>query len=365
MTQPFLSPITLRSGHTLPNRLVVAAMTNQQSNPDGTLHERELRWLVARAEGGFGCVTTCAAHVHPDGQGWPGELGVFGDQHLPGLERLSGALRDHGAHGWVQLFHGGVRAPESLIGEQPWSATAFTPSPETIEPPREASSDDIQRTIDAFAAAAKRCEQAGFEGVELHGAHGYLLCQFLGAISNARSDAWGGSFENRLRFPFAVYDAVRAATSDSFTVGIRLSPEINTLGVTVPESLETASRFAARGADFIHISLWDAFQRHADYPERPLTTLFRDAVPADCALISTGGIWTPEQAGQIMAEGADMVGLGRAAIGNPDWPIRAQQPQYQPDRPPYTEAHLRQAALSDRFIDYMRRWKNFVMEEDR
>ena len=308
-------------------------------------------------------MTTCAAHVLPDGQGWPGELGVFGDEHIPGLKRTSDVLREHGAHGWVQLFHGGVRAPEALIGQQPWSATAFSPSPDKLPAAREATVDDIKRAIDAFAAAAKRCEAAGFEGVELHGAHGYLICQFLGATSNTRDDQWGGSFENRLRFPFAIYDAVRAETSRSFTVGIRISPDVATLGVTVPESLEAARRFADRGADFVHISLWDAFKSHADYPDQPLTSLFREVVPPDCALVSTGGVWTPSDANQLLMEGADLVGLGRAAIGNPDWPIRSKEESYQPARPPYTEAHLREAALSDRFIAYMRRWKNFVAED--
>jgi len=363
VTHKHLTPFTLRSGHTLPNRLVVAAMTNQQSNDDGTLHERELRWLEARARGGFGCVTTCAAHVSPEGQGWPGELGVFDDSHTPGLTTLASALRKHSAHGWVQLFHGGVRAPETLIGEQPWSATAFSPSPDKLAPPRAATTDDIARTIEAFAASAKRCEQAGFEGVELHGAHGYLICQFLGAKSNSRTDEWGGSFEHRLRFPLAIYDAVRAATSDDFTVGIRLSPEVSTLGVHIPESLKTARIFADRGADFVHISLWDAFKAHDDYPSQPLTSLFREAVPSDCALISTGGVWTREQAIQLMDEGADLVGLGRAAIGNPDWPIQSQKDVFEPLRPPYRPAQLRERALSDRFVDYMRRWPNFVQDE--
>lgn len=363
LTHDHLSPFTLRNGQTLPNRMVVAAMTNQQSNDDGTLHDDELQWLVARARGGFGCVTTCAAHVLADGQGWPGELAVFDDRHTEGLTRLSAALRTHGAHGWVQLFHGGVRAPEALIGTRPWSATAFSPSPDSLAPPRAATVDDIHRAIDAFAAAARRCEQAGFEGVELHGAHGYLICQFLGAASNARTDTWGGSFENRLRFPMAVYDAVRAATSPSFTVGIRISPEVRSLGVHIPESLETARRFAERGADFVHISLWDAFTPHHDYPERPLTSLFRDVVPSDCALISTGCVWTRDDARQLLREGADLVGLGRAAIGNADWPIQSKRDDFEPAKPPYSVAHLRKAVLSERFIAYMRRWKNFVEDE--
>jgi 2,4-dienoyl-CoA reductase-like NADH-dependent reductase (Old Yellow Enzyme family) len=105
-------PLVFRSGLRAPNRMVLAAMTNQQSHPDGSLSEEELRWLVRRAEGGFGTVTTCAAHVAKDGQGWPGELGVFDDALLPGLRRLAAALRERGAASLVQIFHGGVRAEE-------------------------------------------------------------------------------------------------------------------------------------------------------------------------------------------------------------------------------------------------------------
>ena len=117
-------------------------------------------------------------------------------------------------------------AAPDLTGSQPWSATAYSPSPEKVPVPREATPADLERTIEAFGRAAARCESAGFDGVELHGAHGYLLCQFLGKRSNTRSDGWGGDLPGRMRLPLAVYDAVRAATSAQFTVGVRLSPTV-------------------------------------------------------------------------------------------------------------------------------------------
>lgn len=360
----YFEPLTLPSGERLRNRLVVAAMTNQQSEADGCLHERERVWLEARAKGGFGNVTTCAAHVSLDGQGWTGELGVFDDKHLPGLTHLAETLTHHQASAWVQLFHGGVRAPSKVTGQQPWSATAFDLNQTGVEIPRAATEEDIQRTIQNFAAAAKRCEAAGFTGVELHGAHGYLLCQFMGRTTNTRTDRWGGSLEGRAAFPLAVYDAVRQATSSTFTVGIRLSPFIRGQGLVLEDSLAIATMFAERGADFVHASLWDSFEPHPEHPTTSLTTMFRQTIVPSCPLIVTGNIWTPADALQIMDEGADLIGMGRAAIGNPDWPLQATSLSYEPERPPYTAANLKSKALSDIFVDYMRRWKNFVADEE-
>ena len=152
MTTPkILTPYEFpRTGTQVRNRTVLAAMTNKQSHADGSLGDDELEWLAARARGGFGIVTTCAAHVSPDGQGWDGELGVFDDALLPGLSRLAGALRADGALSLVQIFHGGVRAPSRLTGQQPFSASAFELDAKDFEVPREATVDDIERTIAAL-----------------------------------------------------------------------------------------------------------------------------------------------------------------------------------------------------------------------
>jgi len=354
-----------RSQRVCPNRLAVAAMTNKQSHADGTLSDDELHWLTLRARGGFGLVTTCATHVRPDGQGWEGQLGVFDDRHLPGLTRLASALSEHGALGIVQIFHGGVRAPSRLTGQQPWSASTFRLNQTHFEVPRPATEDDILQTISSFADAAARCEAAGFAGVELHGAHGYLLCQFLGRISNTRSDRWGGPpLENRARLILETLRAVRERCSDRFIVGVRISPEVENIGVDFDESLTVARWLAEQGADFIHASLWDAWQPARKDPDnpKPLTTTFREAIPSHCPLVVAGGIWTPAQVTAILDQGADFVAMARAAIGNPDWPQQAREAGYEPDRPPFTPQALAEAALSPAFIDYMRRWAGFVTD---
>jgi 2,4-dienoyl-CoA reductase-like NADH-dependent reductase (Old Yellow Enzyme family) len=359
--QPFTFP---RSGRSLRNRTVLAAMTNKQSHDDGSLGENELRWLRARASGGFGIITTCAAHVALDGQGWDRELGVFDDSLLPGLSRLAEEIRTEGALGLVQIFHGGVRSPSRLTGRQPWSASAFELDTPGFERPRAATVEDIERTIRAFAAAARRCAEAGFDGVEIHGAHGYLITQFLGSLTNTRDDEWGGSLPGRARFLLRILEAVREAVPPEFLVGVRLSPEIAEQGVDFDDALSVAHWVSEAGADFVHASHWDSFRPPAKYPDstKPLTTWYREALGDGVPLIATGGIWTPAQAEEVIGQGADLIGLGRAAIGNASWPREAARAGWQPARPPYSPRQLQDAALGEQLIDYMRNWDGFVTD---
>jgi 2,4-dienoyl-CoA reductase-like NADH-dependent reductase (Old Yellow Enzyme family) len=357
--EPYTFP---RTGHFVANRAVLAAMTNKQSHTDGSLGDDELAWLEARTA--FGIVTTCAAHVARDGQGWDRELGVFADDLLPGLTRLADALRSAGTLGLVQIFHGGVRAPSRLTGEQPFSASAFELDSPNFETPRAATEEDINRTIAAFAAAGRRCALAGFDGVEIHGAHGYLITQFMGTVTNTRTDEWGGSLANRARLVRSILAAVRAAVPAKFLVGVRLSPEVPEQGVTLDEALHVARWLAEDGVDFLHVSNWDSFKPPVAHPEsqKPLTTWFREAVGPDVPVIATGSVWTPEQADEVLRHGADLVGLARAAIGNANWPVNAATHGWKPERPPYTPEHLRANALSEQMIDTMRIWPGFVTD---
>jgi 2,4-dienoyl-CoA reductase-like NADH-dependent reductase (Old Yellow Enzyme family) len=355
------SPLRFRNGVVARNRVALAPMTNSQSHADGSLSDDELRWLTLRAEGGFGVVETCAAHIAVDGQGWEGELGVFDDRLLPGLGRLAAALRERGAVGIVQIFHGGARAASALTGAQPWSASEIPDDPAT---PRAATIDDIERAIAGFRDAAVRAARAGFQGVELHGAHGYLLGQFLSGTQNRRTDAWGGALAGRARLFREATRAVRAAVPASFVVGARLSPEDfgNAKGLDLDESLTVARWLCDDGLDFLHISLWDAAANTKKRPEEHAIPLFRRACPADVSLIAAGSVWTRAEAEAVLERGADAVALGRAAIVNPDWPARAADPAWQPMRPPLRPEELRARGLNDVFINYMRNRKGFVAE---
>ncbi|HET9363230.1 MAG TPA: NADH:flavin oxidoreductase [Vicinamibacterales bacterium] len=357
---PLFGPLVFRTGLTARNRLILAPLTNMQSHADGSLGDDELRWLTSRAEGGFGLVMTCAAHVARDGQGWRGELGVFDDALLPGLTRLATALGEHGAASLVQLFHGGLRADPSLTGLVPWSASEGDGC-------RAATEQDLTRVIAQFSAAARRSQEAGFDGVELHGAHGYLFTQFLSVTQNRRLDQWGGTLENRARLLRETVRAVRAAVGASFTVGVRLSPEDfgNARGLDLDESVQVAEWLADDGVDFVHLSLWQALASTAKRPEANAIPLFRSAVPSDVRVLAAGGIWTRAEAEEVLRRGADAVVLGRSAIVNADWPRRAADPGWAPRRPPVTIDSLVASGLSRPFAEHMRRFKDFVVEESR
>ena len=200
------------------------------------------------------------------------------------------------------------------------------------------------------------------DGVELHGAHGYLLCQFLSSVLNQRADEWGGSLENRARLVRRTLQATRAAVSERFIVGVRLSPESSpgVLGLDLDETLQVASWLCADGADFIHVSLWDASKNSVKRPDAHPARIFRDALPGDVPLITAGSIWTARDALDQLEHGADAVALGRAAIANPDWPRAVVEHGHDPSRPPFTADELRDRALGAAFVEYMRRWEGFV-----
>lgn len=330
-------PLTLRCGLVVPNRIALAPMTNGQSLPDGRLGEDEFHWLARRADAGFGMIETCAAHVAQDGKGWAGELGVDRDDDLPGLTRLAARIRQGGAVGIAQLFHGGLRADPTVSG---------TPvvGPETV---------DVARLIEQFAAAAERCERAGFDGVELHGAHGYILCQFLSRTQNPRP------FEERAGVVREVMRAVRARVSPRFCVGVRLSLEDrgNAEGLDLDESLQVARWLADDGADFIHASLWNASKPTHKRPDEHPIPLVRAAVPKDVAVIVAGALWTHADAEAALGKGADMVAIGRSAIVNPDWP-RSDGVVHTP----VTREQLASVAVSPVFQGYLTRWRDFVRE---
>lgn len=356
MTSPLHKPYTFKNGAVAKNRAWLAPMTNTQSQPTGELGEDELAWIARRAKGGFAVVETCAAHVTEDGKAWDGQLGISRDDLLPGLARLATAIREEGALGLMQLFHGGLRADPKLTGGRIWSASAV--ETKGLATPEAATAQDIEAVIAAFKDAAVRAHNAGFAGVELHGAHGYLLGQFLSSVQNQRTDAWGGSFENRSRLIRETMRAVRSAVPSSFLVGVRLSPEDfgQAIGIDLDESITLARDLVNDGADFIHASLWKAENPTKKRPSEHPIPLFRAALPKDVPLVIAGAIWTKEEAESFLAMGADLIAVGRCAILNPSWPDDIVKPDFTPRRAPMTRAELREIAVSERFAQYLKRF---------
>ena len=186
--------IAFPCGISMKNRFMLAPLTNTQSFEDGTLSDDEFLWLTLRAKGNFGITMSCASHVQEIGKGFPGQLGIFDDKHLDGLKRLTDEIRKFDSLPVAQLHHAGMRSPEEIIGESP-----VCPSSDEETKSRALSNDEVKILRDDFISAAVRAKDSGYDGVELHGAHGYILCQFLSASINNREDEYGGSLENRSR----------------------------------------------------------------------------------------------------------------------------------------------------------------------
>lgn len=353
----YTAPLRFAHGPAMANRFMLAPLTNMQSNPDGTLTDEEIHWLVKRAEGQFGLVMTAAAHVLPQGQGFQGQLGIFSEDHLPGLTRLARELKAKGALSSVQLHHAGLRSPAELIGEAPQG-----PFAEADNGSRALTTAEVEQVRDAFIAAAVRAERAGFDGVEVHGAHGYVLAQFLDATNNQRDDGWGGSYEHRTRMIREVVDGIRAATGPQFQLGLRLSPE--RFGIPLTEAKRFAEEMMTGGQlDYLDMSLWDCFKlpNEEEHADRPLIAHFTALERGNTRLGVAGKIMDAAKVRACLDQGADFVLLGRAAILHHDFPASAMaNPDYASIPNPVTRAHLAAEGLSPAFVDYMATWKGFV-----
>jgi 2,4-dienoyl-CoA reductase-like NADH-dependent reductase (Old Yellow Enzyme family) len=356
MTDLF-APMSFIRGPAMKNRLMLAPLTNLQSHPDGTLSYDEHRWLTLRAQGGFGLTMTAAAHVQRIGQGFPGQVGIFSDVHIPGLARLAEDIRKAGSLAVVQLHHAGMRSPAALIGEAP-----VCPSEDAETGSRALTLDEVRRLRDDFIAAAVRADKAGFDGVEIHGAHGYVLCQFLSAQTNRRTDAYGGSPENRARLILEILDGVRAACRADFNLGLRLSPE--RFGLSLMEVRDLAGRLLSEAKiDYLDMSLWDCFKEPVEeaHRGRTLMSYFTDLPRGEVRLGVAGKIMSAADARAMLDAGADFVLLGRAAILHHDWPQRARaNPDFRPVSLPVTRAHLEAEGLGPAFVNYMSTWAGFV-----
>lgn len=350
-------PLTFSSGATVKNRFMLAPLTNTQSHPDGKLSDDEYRWLTMRAQGGFGLTMTCAAHIQAVGQGFPGQLGVFSDDHLQGLTKLATGIKREDSLAVVQLHHAGMRSPADLIGQAP-----VCPSDHEDTGAIGLSVEGVQQLIEDFISGAERAEKAGFDGVEIHGAHGYILAQFLSGTINQRQDQFGGCIENRMRPITEIIEGVRARCRPDFLLGLRLSPE--RFDVHLPDIIEVAKNVLVAGKiDFLDMSLWDSFKEPEDdaFKGRTLLSYFTELERGNIALGVAGKLRNPSEVNQAMAAEIDFVMLGRAAIIHHDFPRQMQHDSsFTPKRTPVSADHLRREGLGEAFVTYMSGWKGFV-----
>ena len=336
---------------------MLAPLTNLQSHADGRLSDDEYHWLTMRARGSFGLTMTCASHVQAIGKGFPGQLGCFSDNHLDGLTRLAQGIKAEQSLAVVQLHHAGMRSPKEEIAGLP-----VCPSDNAETGARALTLDELEQLREDFIDAALRAKKAGFDGVEIHAAHGYIISQFLSPTINQRTDQYGGLLENRARILFNIIDGIRDRCGSGFLLGVRLSPE--RFDLRLGEIREVAQRLMAEGhIDFLDMSLWDSFKEPVEeaFKGRTLLSCFTELDRGDVRLGTAGNIRTPQDAQRCLEAGVDFVMLGRAAILHYDFPQQTRtNPEFQPVDLPVSREYLRSQGLGEAFVNYMSSWRGFV-----
>jgi 2,4-dienoyl-CoA reductase-like NADH-dependent reductase (Old Yellow Enzyme family) len=329
------SPITIKS-MTIRNRAVMPAMGTAYANRDNTVSDRLLHYLVRRARGGTGLIITEVCAVDPRGKGFPNELGAWSDEFIPGLKRLADAVHAEDACIALQLHHAGRETFAASAGAVPEAPSAI-PSVILNQACEEMSLDRIKAVIESFAGAAGRAKKAGFDAVEIHGAHGYLLTQFLSPFSNHRTDAYGGSEENRSRFVLEIVEAVRKEVGPDYPVMIRLSAdELVKGGYDLEFIRRLAPRLVSAGVDVINASVGvystPGNLSIASLDTDPAFNLFRARAIKEAAgvpVIGVGRINDPRMADDAIARGdADLVAFGRQHLTDPDFLNKAKEGRF-------------------------------------
>ncbi len=336
-----LSPIRIGS-MTVKNRIVMAPMGTNYTGTDGLVNDRFRAFVRARAMGGVGLIVLEAAHVHPSGRVSPTELAADRDDVVEGLRSLVADAHRFGAMIAMQLGHAGRQTHQAVTG-RPLLAPSPIPCPLCQEIPVEMTASDIGEIVAAFGEAAARAKAAGFDAVEIHGAHGYLVNQFLSSYSNRRKDEYGGSLENRARFPLAVLRRIKEKVGAGYPVIHRLSSaEFVADGLTIEETTRFAAMLAADGIDAIHVS--GGVYESAGVvigpqcvPQGifvPNAAAIRGAVGGKVPIIVVGRIKNPVMAEQVLAAGqADLVAMGRALLADDALPAKAAQGRLDEIRP--------------------------------
>lgn len=326
--KPLFEAFSLKSGVELKNRIVMAPMTNFSSNEDGTVSDAEVEYY-ARRSGGVGLVITACIYVSPNGKGFQGEFAGDSDEMIPSLRRLAAAIKEKGAKAVLQIFHGGRECPPSLVPNGDVVSASAVASEQHAGAgviPRALSEDEIESIIRDFGATTRRAIEAGFDGIEIHGANGYLVQQFFSPHSNRREDRFGGNIDNRLRFPLAVVDEVKRVAAEHakepFLIGYRFSPEeATTPGITMEDTFRLIDELAQKDLDYLHVSLmefWSAPKRGADESKTRLEWI-QERVGHLVPIIGVGSIRTPDDALKALGTGIPLVAIGRELIVEPDW----------------------------------------------
>ncbi|TFH36856.1 MAG: FAD-dependent oxidoreductase [Dehalococcoidia bacterium] len=324
MTRRVLEPFRL-GPLSLKNRLVFAPITTGYAGERGDVTTQLLAHYEARARGGAGLIIVEATYVDPVGQVFNHQLGIYDDSLVPGLRELAGVIKKHGCAVAIQIHHGGRMARSQFTGMQPVAPSAIADPKGEI--PRELSEADVRDTVQSFVRAAVRAREAGFSAVEIHGAHSYLVDQFISPAANLRTDCYGGNVANRARFMVEIFEGVRAATGPGFPVWVRINGREYGVdgGTTLEDALQVAKLAERAGSVAVHVSAYGPAT-----PTNRTTAVFKPAVLADLAaamkqvlsvpVIAVGRI-TPDAAEDLIETNrADLIAVGKGLLADPDIP---------------------------------------------
>ncbi|GAF41448.1 NADH flavin oxidoreductase [Agrilactobacillus composti DSM 18527 = JCM 14202] len=355
----FLEPYTFpNKAITLKNHVVIPPMTEQMAFEDGSITQDELNYY-AKHTGGVGLFITPVASVNALAKGFEGQLSIADDRFLPGLQQLARTMKANGTKAVIQISSSGRRSNSKILrGQQPVSASDVRAHEAGAEIPRALSDAEVRATIKDFGAATRRAIEAGFDGVELHGASSNLIQQFFSPHANRRTDDWGGSFEKRMRFPLAVIQEVNQVIEQyakkPFILGYRTSAEeVSEPGITLEDTLAFVDALKQQPLDYLHISAGDAWgtSKRDKTDTRPVAKLIHDRLAGTMPLIIVGGLKTPADVEKVLDAGIELAGLGHESLREPNWVQKVQQGDEKSIRYAISPADLDELSIKPPFLD--------------
>lgn len=326
---PILNPLTLPNGAVLKNRLLMAPMTTCTGFYDGTVTSELIEYYRDRA-GSIGTVIVECCFIDSKGPAFPGAIAIDSDNKISGLSKIADAIKSKGSKAILQIYHGGrMVEPELIGGRTPVAPSAIAAPREGTTTPQALTAEEVEVMITKFGDAVNRAIKAGFDGVEIHGANTYLIQQFYSPNSSQRDDKWGGSRDNRARFPLEVLEITHKMAqrfaAPSFIIGYRFSPEeLEVPGIRWDDTLYLLEKLAARGLDYVHFSVGQLLRPSIVDREdpTPLITKYlaqRSETLAKVPVIGVGGVVNKADAETALEHGFDLVAVGKACIAYPDW----------------------------------------------
>lgn len=327
-----LEPYMLSKSVELKNRIIMAPMTTWSSQVDGQVSLEELDYYRVRSTG-VGMVITGTSYTIPNGLGFENQFYSGHDLYTKSLSRLAQAIHQGGAKAILQIFHAGrMSSSKILSGNQIVSASAIKAPRPNAEVPRALAEGEIHNIIDSFYESTRRAIEAGFDGIEIHGANTYLVQQFFSPHSNRRDDYWGGDLERRMRFPIGIISAVKRAVKEfadeDFIIGYRLSPEeVEEPGITIDDTLNFVNILSNQGITYLNLSLgaYDQKSQRNKKDQVPLGKRILDMIDGRIPVMGSGGVTDLAKATAALDFGYDMIQLGRSIVMNPDWVAKAEE----------------------------------------